>query len=405
MVKSVFFIFAKKPRKTITMHVRGFLHKLLHSVIHQSRLNALSDVVQSAINGKKLSLSGMGRAIDLPIQERSGIQKVNRLLGNESLLIERKIISGKIADLLIGNKKRVEIVVDWSKLPNSEEGIMRASLSAEGRALTLYEERWAFKLMGNKKKQKQFLANLKEVLPRTCQPIIVTDAGFYNDWFKEIVKYGWDYVGRIRNVKKCRKIGTDQFKYTRSLFKLATITPTYLGKFQLTEDNPLDCFFYLMRSSLKGRKARKRNGEIRCDKGSKAYSRSYREPWLLASSLSRRSSAKRIMEIYKRRMTIEEAFRDIKSSKYGLGLEQSMTRIGSRRDILLLIAMLACVIAWLVGKVGEAKQYHYKFQSNSVKNRRVISLCFLGCQMIRKKIPIKLKEIWDAASIMEAVYD
>lgn len=393
-------------KETVAMHAKGFLHKLLSPVIHETRLNALSEVVQAAICTKQMTLTQLGRAIDLPIQERSAIQKVNRLLGNKNLFLERKIIAKELARLIIGNKKRPEIIVDWSKYPNSKDGVMRAALSAEGRAITLFEERWLFKRMGSKRRQRAFLKSLKETLPEGCQPIIITDAGFYNGWFKDVLKQGWDYVGRIRNVKKYRKIGMKDFRHTRTLFRLATEEPKSLGKMQLTEENALDCYFYLMKSSLKGRKALRRDGKIRRDKDSKAYSRAYREPWLIVSSLAGRNAAKRVMRMYKRRMTIEEAFRDLKSSRYGLGLEQGMTIRQQRRDILLLIAMLASFIAWQIGRIGEAKQMHYHFQSNSIKKRRVLSFFYLGCQMVRKKVSISLTEIWKAAASLqrEAIY-
>ena len=132
---------------------------------------------------------------------------------------------------------------------------------------------------------------------------------------------------------------------------------------------------------------------IREDKDSKNYSRSYREPWLLVSSLTGRNAAKKVVNLYKLRMTIEESFRDLKSSQYGLSLEKSCTRRAHRRDILLLIGMLATLIAWLMGKAGERKNIQYQFQSNSIKNRRILSFFYLGCQMIRKKIKIPLLEI------------
>jgi hypothetical protein len=32
----------------------------------------------------------------------------------------------------------------------------------------------------------------------TVKPIIVTDAGFKVPWFRQILKLGWDFVGRTR---------------------------------------------------------------------------------------------------------------------------------------------------------------------------------------------------------------
>jgi hypothetical protein len=384
-----------KGKETIAMHVQEFLHKLLGFVIHKARIKVLSEVISAAICVKQLRLSSLGRAIKLPIQERSGIQKVNRLLGNEHLLQERSLIQKEVAHLLINTIKRPLIIVDWSKYPNSNDGIMRASLCTEGRSLTLYEERDFFKKMGNKKFQKQYLENLRDILPEDCHPIVITDAGFHNDWFKNILKFGWDYVGRIRNVRKYRPLGEKEFKHTKSLFKQATVIPKCLGKMQLTEENPLICHFYLMKSKLKGRKALRRDGKVRKDKDSKAYAKSYREPWLLVSSLSGRNAAKKIMKIYKKRMTIEEAFRDLKSNKYGFGLNEGTTKKKHRRDILLLIAMLAGLIAWLTGRIGEKMNLQYQFQSNSIKNRRVLSFFYLGCRIITKKIKISLSEIWE----------
>jgi hypothetical protein len=390
----------------IAMHAKGFLHKLLTPVIHTARVKVLTEVVLAAIYTKELVLTKLGRAIDTGIQERSGIQKVNRLLGNRHLLKEQKIILQVIGDLLIGNKKHPEIIVDWSKYPNSEDAILRAALAAEGRALTLYEERHPIKKMGNRKVQKNFLAALKKILPLNCMPIIVTDAGFHNDWFKEVLKLGWDYIGRIRGMKKCCFQDGQTFHACKKLFKLATNKVKCLGEMILTKKNPMLSYVYLVKGKLQGRKALTKKGKIKRDKDSKAYSQAHREPWLLASSLSSRNAAKKVEHIYSRRMTIEEAFRDLKSSRYGLGLDESKTKIKKRRDILLLIGMLASLVAWVTGLAGEKMKLQYQFQSNSIKHRRVISLFYLGCQIIRKKIPIALSLIWNIIASLgrEAIY-
>jgi hypothetical protein len=393
-------------KEIIVMHAKGFLHELLTPVIHRTRVKALTEVVLAAICTKELVLTKLGRAIDSGIQERSGIQKVNRLLGNKYLLMEHKIISQVIGNLLIGNKKHPEIIVDWSKYPNSEDAILRAALVAEGRALTLYEERHPVKKMGNRKVQKNFLMSLKKILPADCKAIIVTDAGFHNDWFREVLKLDWDYIGRIRGMKKCRLQEEKAFRACKKLFKLATNKVKCLGEMILTKKNPMVSYGYLVKGKLQGRKALTKQGKVRKDKDSKAYSRAHREPWLLVSSLRGRNAAKKVARIYSHRMTIEEAFRDLKSSRYGLGLDESKTKIKKRRDILLLIGMLASLIAWVTGLAGEKMKLQYQFQSNSIKHRRVISLFYLGCQIIRKKIPIRASLIWNiiASLRQEAIY-
>ena len=155
-------------------------------------------------------------------------------------------------------------------------------------------------------------------------------------------------------------------------------------------------YLYVFKEKSKRRKSKTREGKKKQDSHTKDYSRSAREPWLLASSLGGANNlhAKRIIKLYKTRMQIEEGFRDLKSSRYGLSFEQSYSRGIMRLENLLLIAMLASLIAWLTGWLGEKKQLHRRFQVNSTKSRRVLSLFFLGCQIIIKKVKISIRELF-----------
>ncbi len=65
------------------MHVKPILHKMLSSVMHLKRLNSLMIIVRATFETKQLSITGLGRSLLLPIQERSGIRKVDRLVNNK----------------------------------------------------------------------------------------------------------------------------------------------------------------------------------------------------------------------------------------------------------------------------------------------------------------------------------
>ena len=68
------------------------------------------------------------------------------------------------------------------------------------------------------------------------------------------------------------------------------------------------------------------------------HARRAREPWLLVTSLSAHQvRAKRIVRLYAQRMQIEEAFRDLKSERFGLGFEVSRSTDTHRIAVLLLI--------------------------------------------------------------------
>lgn len=53
-------------------------------------------------------------------------------------------------------------------------------------------------------------------------------------------------------------------------------------------------------------------------------------------------------------MQIERAFRDLKSHRYGQGMEDSLTRRGDRLQILLLANALTAFASWLAGLGCEA---------------------------------------------------
>ncbi len=90
------------------------------------------------------------------------------------------------------------------------------------------------------------------------------------------------------------------------------------------------------------------------------------------------------------RTHLKEGFRDLKSTKYGFGFEHTHSKNIMRLENLLLIAMLASIVAWIIGWQAEKEKLHYQFQANSIKNRRVLSLFFLGCRIIKKKIRLEL---------------
>lgn len=380
------------------MHVQKLLQNFLSSVMHQKRLTTLIIMVMTALKTKKLSLTDLGRAIDLPIAERSCIRRSDRFLSNKKLHMEREIIHITIVRKIIGARNQPDIIVDWSAVPNTTHHILRAAMVGRGRALTLYEEVHPEKKLGNKRVQNKFLQTLKTILPASCSPVIITDAGFHNDWFKKVSRLGWHYLGRIRGKKHVRILANNsEWQPSSSLFSMANSTPKCLGKTELCESNPCTVNLCLFKAKKKGRKGLTRSGKKRTDKNSLQYSKSAKEPWVLATSLpENRLLANRAIKKYQKRMEIEESFRDLKSSRFGFGFENSYSKKINRIEILLLVAMLASLVAWLTGLVSEKRNIHYNFQSNTTKNRRVLSLFFLGCQVIKRKIKIPINELISA---------
>lgn len=387
--------FLKTTRKGRAMHVGSILYQLLETTIHKTRIKSLLPVLTAIITSKQLSLTALGRSLNIPGTERAGIRRIDRLLSNSFYQNKSVEVYKVITHRVIGHQSSPNIIVDWTGLPNSkrsaekgEHCALRASLIAEGRSITLYEEVHSKQKEGNEKTHQIFLKNLQSILPKGCCPCILTDAGFKNPWFKSVLALGWDYIGRARGVVNYNN--GNGFQSIKNLFGMASATPKFLGQSMLAKENSFKTNFYIYKHKLKGRHKFTKNGEIARDMHSEKYSAGYREPWILVSSLTGYSAARKVVKIYKGRMTIEESIRDTKSIAFGFSMNENITIKAERYIVWLLISALASLIAWITGYAAEKLNLHYDFQANTYRHRRVLSFFYLGCQIIRKKIEIPI---------------
>lgn len=374
------------------MQVSTILHQILSSSIHKTRLKGLIPVITSIIKTKKLQLTQLGRNLRGKAKERSGIRLIDNLLANPYYQLKSIIVYRSICVRVIGSEIQPDIIVDWSSLPNSqlktkggEHCVLRATLAATGRGITLYEEVHPKKKENNDKVHKLFLKNLHSVLPKGTQPCILTDAGFKNPWFKSVLAIGWNYVGRIRGL--AHYDDKQGFRPISKLFSQATNKARYLGLLVVAKTNPMSHHVVLYKGRSKGRHKVTKTKKRDLSKESQKHSKGWSEPWVLVTSLKEVKNAPGAAVIkYKKRMAIEENFRDTKSTKYGFSLDKNETINPERYTVWLLLAALASLVAWLTGAAAEQLKLHWDFQANTYRHRRVLSFFYLGCQIIRKKI-------------------
>ncbi|MDF4767183.1 IS4 family transposase, partial [Vibrio parahaemolyticus] len=158
-----------------------------------------------------------------------------------------------------------------------------------------------------------------------------------------------------------------------------------LGYKKLTKSNPIHCHMALYKSLPKGRK-NQRSTRTNCHHPSpKIYSAATKEPWVLATNLPPSTrTPKQLVNLYAKRMQIEETFRDLKSPVYGLGLRQSRTNSPERFDIILLIALMLQLMFWLAGLHAQKQGWDRHFQANTVRTRNVLSTVRLGMEVLRR---------------------
>lgn len=387
------------------MHAVKLLHNIIKKSlvgIHSNRLNALFIAVNALVTGTKLSLAGLGRSIKSGAKVKNNIKLIDRLLANKHLYAERKFFYHKISHLLIASVKNIPIIIDWSSLPNKDCYLLRAAIPTKGRSLTLYEEVHSSKKQNNHKVHKEFLNNLRTIIPKNCNPIITTDAGFHAPFFREVEKLDWDWIGRIRNLTKYKKLNTENWISCKDLHPTATKVAKYICNAILSKSTPINCSIFTYKGKKMNRIDKNQSGVRKKGKYSRSCAKANKEPWVLATSLTGgKRIAKKVISLYKRRMQIEEGFRDIKNSRLGFGLEHSKTYSPKRFEILLLIGMLAIMAVCLIGKAAEQKNMQFDFQANTIRTRAVLSVFFLGCQIINQnKIQFKKSELIMACSLL-----
>jgi hypothetical protein len=320
------------------------------------------------------------------------------LLSNTRLHDERRSIYGFVTRLSIGSQTRPVITIDWSDLDDCKRHfLLRASVALQGRALTLYEQVYTVKSKEKPKSHLAFLNTLHAMLPVGCRPIIVSDAGFRTPWFRQVESFGWDWVGRVRN-RTLAALAGRTWQPCKSLYAKASATPKALGQAHLTRTNPFACRLVVYKGKPKGRVHLNRFGRPARNSHSRKQAAAQREPWLLATSLpATHSLAKHVVKIYSLRMQIEEAFRDLKSTRFGLSLELHLTYQVERLQVLLLIATLALLVAWLIGRALEITAQHRHYQANTVTDRAVLSTIFIGLRGIDdKRVTITARNVHDA---------
>lgn len=389
------------------MEVKPIVNKLMINIIpemHGGRENSLADAVCSVLTRNELTVTAIGRGIDSDATPKDRIKRVDRLLSNHILWGETDAMYAGICRGWIPHNARPVVLVDWSDLDDRKNAfLISATLSYDGRPITLYQEVHSIETKDSHSAHKKFLKKFKSLLPEGCRPIIVADAGFKVPWHKLVLSLGWDYVGRVRKPNYYSLNGED-WRPVKELFEKAN-SKTKLFKGKLTKSNQFDTTFILHRKPAKGRHKFTTEGKICRSTNSKKYADGGREPWLLCTSLDiTNRDAKRIVQIYAKRMEIECGYRDLKSEHYGLGFNASKSYKIKRIEILMLIAAIAALILIIIGTAVEQAGLHYRYQANTIKSRRVLSLHFLGREVIKDtRLTLVLEDLAKAIVHMQKI--
>lgn len=365
------------------------------SFLHAYRRCGLLLAVEAAIHSRALTLIDLARSYPATLRVRTALKRLDRLLGNTGLHAARDGIYQVVTRILLSSPTPL-IVVDWSELKKDGQWcLLRAAIPVKGRCLTVLEWVMPRSKLGNGKVQRRFLQQLKTLLPEQACPILITDAGFRSDWFAMVESLNWSWIGRLRGRIRIRGIGQETWMACHDLHPLQRGSARDLGGARVTRKNNHACRLVIgARRQLQGRHALTHTGKRSADHRDLEAAQSTREPNLLACSFSLNAhSAAMIERMYKRRMQIEESFRDLKSHRYGMGFEDTQTRTPERLQMLLLIHALAQWVLWVIGLAAITQGLDQFLKPNSSK-RQQYSTMRIGKELVLNgAIGLKIRQL------------
>jgi hypothetical protein len=346
--------------------------------VHAVRQRLVWELVSALLAGSRATVTELGRGLERRIAEKNAIKCADRALSNPHLQAERLLWYGEIAAQVIRPNTRPLVLIDGTDL-DEDYGALRASVAHDGRAVTILNEAHPKTSLNKPRVVKRFLRRLAQVLPDGCRPILVGDGAFRGPFFMEVVRLGWDYVGRLGSHVWVHS--SESTAQVHDLFSRARREPRDMGICEHTARRYRGrLVVYDGRTAKAKRSRRAPNTGQKCVRHRR---RKAQEPWVLVTSLEERS-AREIVAMYAQRMQIEETFRDDKSPRFGLGLSLGRCRNRERINVMLLLLALAAFVLLVVGLAAESLDLAKRFQANTIRHRRTLSLFFLGARVLRR---------------------
>lgn len=347
--------------------------------LHGMRRRAVTEAALAVLRCGSVVSASVGRAIATSTTDKHGIKRVDRLLGNVKLQAELKRVYRRVAAHSLGTATHPVVLVDWTQV-GKDKCVLKAVLALRGRGVPLYAEAHRLTAQARAGVHRRFLERLAAMLPVGCVPVLVTDAGFKQPWAKAVRAMGWDFVTRVRGRTCVRQNPQSPWFSAKDCAKHAKAgIAVDMPDAEINFHNTVRCRVLLWDG--RSARARKRPTESgRRIRKRRAVSAAH-EPWLLATSLA--SEAANVVAVYALRMQIEQSLRDDKTTlAWGWHLAKVGTRTCARLNVQLLLTALVTTIALLAGIAAEQANLARRYQANTERRRRVLSLVALGRRVL-----------------------
>jgi hypothetical protein len=312
------------------------------------RADCLANLTYALMRAGRLGVAEIGRFVPTPTTDKHHVKAVDRFLGNQAIDL-LPLWSGLIA-LACYRTTRLFVLIDWTDLGNGFE-VLKATVSYGGRSqpVAWVTTRKGYYGRSRNLFESNFCRLLKTLLPPGVELVIVADRGFARvTLFRALKKAGIWFIIRVRrDVHLVHGRGRGRLEDRRM---------------ELGRTRDLEDALYTDRSPIR----------VRCviTWGIGKNGKIPKSPWYLVTNLrSEHLAADDIVDGYKKRMRIEQAFRDEKSLRFGFQLRSVRLSTIERYDRLFAIAALAMLLLVMLGAHVERHDQHKQFKANTSRER------------------------------------
>jgi hypothetical protein len=326
------------------------VHAFIDSIdfdLHAKRVASLANATVGALEGAQLAVGVLGRALAVAkeLDPKHAIKQVDRFLSNRGIDVWKLFASW--VPFVVGDRPEIVVALDWTDFDADDQSTIALHLiTSHGRATPLLWKSVVKSDMAGWRNEHEdaLLQRFKEVLPAGTRATILADRGFGDQALYELLKdqLGFEFVVRFRGIVKVQSLD---------------------GETRPAKDwVPTNGRALLLRNARVTKTGRE-IGAVVCVKA-----KGMRESWCLATSYDDRAASE-IVQLYGKRFTIEESFRDLKNLRFGMGLSDTRVSTPERRDRILLVGAIAAALVTLLGAAGEAVGEDRYLKANTSKKR------------------------------------
>jgi hypothetical protein len=310
--------------------------------LRQSQAKTLADLTAAALRVGRVSLAAIGRKLTGPAAAKHRIQRTWRFCANKRVVVS-DAMRGLLRHLLKRRRpkpgparrkvKPLLVAFDWTDVRDFHT--LMAAAVMKGRAVPLL---WAsytkWRLARSQDNLEEGLLRLlRDLIPPGVPVVLLADRGF----------------GRTELARVCQQLG---FRYVVRIRPDVWVEGSaYRGNLA---DYPVRKGMAVVLRDLRYR----REGPVAQHvvvRRKEGLPKKRDEPWFLMTDLRR--GAVELTNLYAKRMTVEELFRDDKNKRNGFSLRHTKLTKPDRIDRLLLVLALAY---WLLCGIGLLARQRYR---------------------------------------------